>query len=177
MVQIQLNDKRFGIKVGYNSELKAFEFSSGTTGETIAANGALGVTTDQTRSDIVVGRYALSTTDGSVTDATDFFSGDNNLLGIGKTKTNALKTEAKGLQAQPAQAIGSSRTEDLTQVFRLSNQNNENIFNVSVNGVAGIIEIPQGFYVGTTLAEALQERINQIEDSCWNCWWWYYSQI
>ena len=163
--EIQLNDKRFGIKVGYNSELKAFEFSSGTTGETIAANGALGVTTDQTASDIVVGRYALSTTDGSITDTTDFFSGDNNLLGIGKTKTNALKTEAKGLAAQPAQAIGSSATEDLTQVFRLSNQNNENIFNVSVNGVAGIIEIPQGFYVGTTLAEALQERINQIEDS------------
>ena len=42
--EIQLNDKRFGVKVGYNSELKAFEFSSGTTGETIAANGAIGVT-------------------------------------------------------------------------------------------------------------------------------------
>ena len=53
----------------------------------------------------------------------------------------------------------------MTQVFRFSNQGNENIFNVSVNGVAGVIEIPQGFYVGTTLAEALQERINQIEDS------------
>ena len=42
--EIQLNDKRFGVKVAYNSELKAFEFSSGTTGETIAANGAIGVT-------------------------------------------------------------------------------------------------------------------------------------
>ena len=68
------------------------------------------------------------------------------------------------MAAQPAQAVGASATEDLTQVFRLSNQGNENIFNVSVNGVAGVIEIPQGFYVGTTLAEALQERINQIED-------------
>mgnify|MGYP007000166864 len=105
-------------KVGCNSELKSFEFSSGSTGETIAANGALGVTTDQTASDIVVGRYALSTTDGSITDTTDFFSGDNNLLGIGKTKTNALKTEAKGLAAQPAQALGATATEDLTQVFR-----------------------------------------------------------
>ena len=47
-------------------------------------------------------------------------------------------------------------------------KNNENIFNVSVNGVAGIIEIPQGFYVGTTLAEALQQRINQIEDTSGN---------
>ena len=74
-----------------------------------------------------------------------------------------IKTEAKGLAALPAVAVGASATEDLTQVFRLSNQNNENIFNVSVNGVPGIIEIPQGFYVGTTLAEALQERMNQIE--------------
>ena len=162
--EIQLNDKRFGVKVGYNSELKSFEFSSGTTGETIAANGAIGVTEAQTASSIVVGRYLLSTTDGSITDATDYFSGDNNLLGIGVTKTNAITTDAKGLAAQPAQAIGASATEDLTQVFRLSNQSNENIFNVSVNGVAGVIEVPQGFYVGTTLAEALQERINQIED-------------
>ena len=71
--EIQLNDKRFGVKVSYNSELKAFEFSSGTTGETIAANGAIGVETAQTASDIAVGRYLLSTTDGSITDATDFF--------------------------------------------------------------------------------------------------------
>ncbi|MFL2678954.1 MAG: flagellar hook-basal body complex protein [Alphaproteobacteria bacterium] len=163
--EVQLNDKRYGIKVGYNSELKAFEFSSGTTGETIAANGAIGVSTAQTKSDIAVGRHLLSSTDGSVTDTVDYFDGDNSLLGIGKTKTNAIKTEAKGLAAQAAQATGASATEDLTQVFRLSNQGNENIFNVSVNGVAGIIEIPQGFYVGTTLAEALQERINQIEDS------------
>ncbi len=166
--EIQLNDKRFGVKVAYNSELKAFEFSSGTTGETIAANGAIGVTTAQTASNIAVGRYLLSTTDGSVTDATDFFGGDNNLLGVGVTKTNAITTAAKGLAAQPAQAIGASATEDLTQVFRLTTQGNENIFNVSVNGIAGVIEIPQGFYVGTTLAEALQERINQIEDASGN---------
>ena len=93
--EIQLNDKRFGVKVGYNSELKAFEFSSGTTGETIAANGAIGVTEAQTASNMVVGRYLLSTTDGSVTDTTDFFSGDNNLLGIGVTKTNAITTSCK----------------------------------------------------------------------------------
>ena len=166
--EIQLNDKRFGVQVSYNSELKAFEFSSGTTGETIAANGAIGVTTAQTSSDIAVGRYLLSTTDGSVTDATSFFGGDNNLLGVGVTKTNAIKTEGKGLAAISAQAIGASATEDLTQVFRLSAQNNENIFNVSVNGIAGVIEIPQGFYVGSTLAEALQERINQVEDTSGN---------
>ena len=35
---------------------------------------------------------------------------------------------------------------------------------MSVNGISGVIEIPTGFYVGSTLAEALQNRINQIQD-------------
>jgi flagellar hook protein FlgE len=47
----------------------------------------------------------------------------------------------------------------------LSNTAGENVFNVSVNGISGVIEIPTGFYVGSTLAEALQNRINQIQDS------------
>ena len=55
-------------------------------------------------------------------------------------------------------------TDDLSEVFRLSNAGGENVFNVSVNGINGIIEIPTGFYVGSTLAEALQNRINQIMD-------------
>ena len=52
----------------------------------------------------------------------------------------------------------------MTEVFRLGTDNNENIFNVSVNGINGLIEIPSQFYVGSTLAEALEERINQIVD-------------
>ena len=47
--EIQLNDKRYGINVNYNSDTKDFTFSSGTTGEAIAANGALGVTETQKR--------------------------------------------------------------------------------------------------------------------------------
>jgi len=41
--EIQLNDKRYGINVNYNSDTKDFTFASGTTGEAIAANGALGL--------------------------------------------------------------------------------------------------------------------------------------
>ena len=33
-----------------------------------------------------------------------------------------------------------------------------------MNGINGLIEIPSQFYVGSTLAEALEERINQIVD-------------
>ena len=45
--EIQPNDKRFGIKVAYNSELQNFSISSGTTGEAIDANGAIGVSEQQ----------------------------------------------------------------------------------------------------------------------------------
>ncbi|GIR79430.1 MAG: hypothetical protein CM15mP81_09400 [Alphaproteobacteria bacterium] len=162
--EIQLNDKRYGIGVVYNRDTKTFTFKSGTTGETISANGAIGVTAAQKASDIEIGRYAISTTDGSVIDSTDYFTGDNHLMGVGTTKGDAVKTAGAGLAASPALATGAVAKEDLTQVFRLSSTLNETTFNVSVNGVNGVIEIPSGFYVGSTLAEALQSRINQIED-------------
>ena len=50
--EIQLNDKRFGITVNYNSDTQNFTFASGTTGELIAADGALGVSSAQSASSI-----------------------------------------------------------------------------------------------------------------------------
>ncbi len=162
--EIQLNDKRYGIKVNYNSDTKDFTFSSGTTGEAIAANGALGVTETQKASNIEVGRYLLSTSDGSVVDVTDHFGGNNDLMGVGITKSDAVFTAGRGIAASSAQVVGAAAKEKLTEVFRLSSIGGENIFNVSVNGINGVIEVPPGFYVGSTLAEALQERINQLSD-------------
>ncbi len=162
--EIQLNDKRYGINVNYNSDTKDFTFSSGTTGEAIAANGALGVTETQKASNIEVGRYLLSTSDGSIVDTTDHFSGNNDLMGVGITKSDAVFTSGRGIAASPAQVVGAAAKEKLTEVFRLSSIGGENTFNVSVNGINGIIEVPPGFYVGSTLAEALQEKINQIAD-------------
>ena len=129
----------------------------------LLAQGALGVTDTQKASNIQVGRYALDAT-GSVVDATDYFSGDNNLLGVGATKTEAEFTAGKGLSATPATALGATATEPLNEVFGLSTTNGENVFNVSVNGISGVITIPPGFYVGSTLAEALESKINQIMD-------------
>ena len=162
--EIQLNDKRYGINVNYNSDTKDFTFASGTTGEAIAANGALGVTETQKASNIEVGRYLLSTSDGSVVDVTDHFGGNNDLMGVGITKSDAVFTSGRGIAASAAQVVGAAAKEKLTEVFRLSSIGGENIFNVSVNGINGVIEVPPGFYVGSTLAEALQERINQIAD-------------
>ena len=168
--EIQPNDKRYGIKVEYNSEFQNFSISSGTTGEDIAANGAIGVTSEQKASNIQVGRYSISEVTGQRiaqpynVDATIIGNGDNSLFGVGLTKNDFLFTAGKGLKATPARAIGSSANEPLTNVFKLSSQNGDNIFNVSVNGISGIIEVPATSYVGTTLADALQTRINQIVD-------------
>ena len=163
--EIQLNDKRYGISVNYNSDTRSFTFASGTTGEAIEADEALGVSEDQSASAITVGRYNLSTVDGSVIDTTDYFSGDNHLIAVGDSKTDVTIDPPRGLASSPAIATGATAREDLTEVFRLSSTDGENIFNVSVNGINGVIEVPSGFYVGTTLAEALEKRINQISDS------------
>ncbi|MGB1035965.1 MAG: flagellar hook-basal body protein, partial [Candidatus Puniceispirillales bacterium] len=168
--EIQPNDKRYGIKVEYNSEFQNFSISSGTTGEDIAANGAIGVSSEQKASNIQVGRYAISEETGARVaqpydvDSTIIGNGDNSLFGVGVTKNDFLFTSGTGLKATPARAVGASANEPLTNVFKLSSQNGDNIFNVSVNGISGIIEVPATSYVGTTLAEALQTRINQIVD-------------
>ena len=168
--ELQLNDKRYGAEVEYNSDTKTFTFASGSTGEDIDANGAIGTTSLQKSSNIQVGRYSISATDGSVINnvvalaSRSLGQGENALMGVGLTKTDAIFSAGTGLQALPAVSTGATAKEPLTQVFRLTNVGNENIFNVSVNGINGIIEIPTGNYVGSTLATALQERINQIRD-------------
>ena len=167
--EIQPNDKRYGISVEYNSELQNFTIASGTTGEAIAANGAIGVSTDQKASNIQIGRFALNE-NGIATeqpydvDAEIIGNGDNSLFGVGKTKNDFLFTAGTGLKATSAQAVGATANEPLSNVFKLSSQTGDNVFNVSVNGINGIIEVPATSYVGTTLAEALEKRINQIVD-------------
>jgi flagellar hook protein FlgE len=168
--EIQPNDKRYGIKVQYNSEFQNFSISSGTTGEEIDSNGAIGVSAKQNASNIQVGRYAISEDTGARVaqpydvDSTIIGNGDNSLFGLGKTKNGFLYVAGTGLKATSAKAVGASANEPLTNVFKLSNQNGDNIFNVSVNGITGIIEVPATSYVGTTLADALQTRINQMVD-------------
>ena len=169
--EMQINAKRFGASVAYNSDTKTFTFLSGTTGETISADGALGVNTDQNASNIQVGRYSISETDGSVVNAsfdtaTRYMgSGDNGLMGVGASKNDTVFETARGLASDPAQAFGAPATEPLNEIFNLSSAGNANVFNVSVNGISGIIEVPSGNYVGSTLAAELQTRINQISDT------------
>jgi len=166
--EIQLNDKRYGVQVAYNSDTKNFIVSSGTTGETIAADGALGVDEAQKASNIQIGRRNLLGT--GVIDPSEVIdlnnqiigSGNNVLMGFDANSNDYLYTGGTGLASDAAVAVGRAAQSDLTEVFRLNSTNGENVFNVSVNGINGIIEIPAGNYVGTTLATALEQRINQI---------------
>lgn len=170
--EIQLNDKRYGVSVSYNGDTKSFTVASGTTGESIDANGALGVSTNQKSSNIQIGRRIIpasgdGSADQSETIALDsriIGGGENALFGFGASKQDFTFQEGSGLAAEPAIATGRAAQGDLTEVFRLTSNNGENRFNVSVNGIAGIIDVPPGNYVGTTLATALEERINQISD-------------
>ena len=168
--EMQINAKRFGAKVGYNSDTKSFTFSSGSTGEDISADGALGVDVDQNASNIQVGRYAINSADGSVINSTFdtatryMGTGDNGLMGVGQSKNDTVFEAARGLASEPARAVGAPATEPLNEIFNLSSAGGANVFNVSVNGISGIIEVPSGNYVGSTLAAELQTRINQISD-------------
>ena len=170
--EIRLNDKRFGVTVGYNGDTKSFTVRSGSTGETISANGALGVGVDQKSSNIQIGRRIISSDGNGSSDQSEVINldgriiggGDNSLFGFGAAKQDFSFQEGTGLAAAPAVSTGRAAQGDLTEVFRLTSSNSENRFNVSVNGIAGIIDIPPGNYVGTTLATALEERINQITD-------------
>ena len=145
--EMQINAKRFGASVAYNSDTKTFTFLSGTTGETISADGALGVNVDQNASNIQVGRYSISATDGSVVNAsfdtaTRYMGvGDNGLMGVGASKNDTIFETARGLASQPARATGAPATEPLNEIFNLSSAGNANVFNVSVNGISGIIEV------------------------------------
>ena len=168
--EMQINAKRFGAKVGYNSDTKSFTFSSGSTGENISADGALGVDEDQNASNIQVGRYAINSADGSVINSTFdtatryMGTGDNGLMGVGQSKNDTVFEAARGLASEPARAVGAPATEPLNEIFNLSSAGGANVFNVWVNGISGIIEVPSGNYVGSTLAAELQTRINQISD-------------
>ncbi|MFC7703622.1 flagellar hook-basal body complex protein [Plastorhodobacter daqingensis] len=167
---IQPNDRRYGIRVTYNSDTRNFSIASGTTGESIAANGAVGVRAAQSASNIQVGRRTILA-DGSV-DPNESFDrsartlgfGDNHLMGFGLSKSSVGFEAGRGLAAQPATVRGGTALVPLNQVFRLSELGGENRFSISVNGISGVIELPPGSYVGSSLAAALEERINQIED-------------
>ena len=165
--ELQISAKRFGVDVAYNSDSQTFTFSSGTSGEEVPINGALSVDSAQPASNIQVGRFSINAENGSILDnSVDSGSrtlavGNSDLMGVGAAKSIFFQ-DARGLQSEPAVATGASANEPLNEIFAMSDITGDTSFNISVNGVAGIIRVPPGNYVGGTLASALETRINQI---------------
>ncbi len=169
--QIAADTQRaFGVEVSYNNLTRKFDISSGTTGENIPANSAVGVgDAGQASSNIEIGRLAI--VDGVATAATAGTGGTNALLGVNATTAISTATgegAGKGLQSTAAVLSGKTSNEDLSEDFFLSAAAEETIFVVNVNDITAAIKVPEGVYNGTQLATALQERINQMEDSTGN---------
>jgi flagellar hook protein FlgE len=166
--QIAADTQRaYGVEVSYNNLTRKFSIASGSTGESIPSNSAVGVgDSGQAASNIEIGRLAI--VDGVATASTAGIGGTSALLGINATaaiSTVTADTAGKGLQSTAASLSGKTSNEDLSEDFFLSTAAEETIFVVNANDITAAITVPEGVYNGTSLATALQSRINQMEDS------------
>ena len=93
-----------------------------------------------------------------------FNTGDNHLMGVGGSKQDTNFTEPEVWLHLLRRLLAQVRMMTLQKFFGCPVLKGDNRFNVSVNGINGVVEVPSGFYVGSTLAEALEKRINQIMD-------------
>jgi flagellar hook protein FlgE len=165
---LQVANKRYGMEVEFDTVNYLFNISSGTTGETLKANSALGVEANQTASSVSVGRYKLTNLGGvdPVDDAKYAFNkignGQNQILGFPREGIVGF-TAATGLASKPAVASGIEGLIDMNNAFSITSLGGENSFNVVVDGVSSFINVPEGNYTGTTLAIALENRINQMQ--------------
>jgi flagellar hook-basal body protein len=126
------DQRRYGVKVEYLKDQRKFVFSSGTTGESSLISI---VSSENTRA--------------------------ANIFGISdEYETEIVNSAGTGLAAKPAVTTGSKAGIDITGTFSVTS--NDNIVNVTVDGIDGTIRIPPGAYTGTTFAQALQDRINNI---------------
>ena len=167
--EIQVANKRFGANVEFDTVTHEFSIKSGTTGEALAANQALGISENQSASSIAVGRYKLTNLGGRdpVDNATALLNkigdGANRILGYPREGEIAGFTAPTGIVSQPAVATGIKALVDMSKAFSITEVSGENSFTVVVDGVSAFLKVPEGNYSGTTLALALQDRINAME--------------
>ena len=167
--ELRVENKRYGMEVEFDTVNNSFVVKSGTTGEALRANSAVGVTSAQNESSIAVGRYAL--TKAGIRDTTDDASYAFNKIGKGTAQILGFPrdgiegyTKATGLVSKPAVAVGGEALMNMTQAFQVTALAGENIVNVVVNGVSASIVLPEGNYKGTTFAAELQTRINNMRN-------------
>jgi flagellar hook protein FlgE len=165
---LQPQNKRYGMSVYFDTVNNLFEVKSGTTGEALVANTVQSVVTNQSKSDISIGRYKL--TNIGARDATDDADYAFHKIGKGTARILGFPREGEigytagvGIGSKPAVVTGREALVDMQNAFTLTNAGSENRFNIVVNGVSAFIELPQMNYTGITLATALEARINQMQ--------------
>ena len=132
--EYKLNEdqRRYGVQVVYLKDQRKFQFLSGTTGE---SSSVTITATANERASFLFGISAES--------AKEF-----------------VNTAGTGLKAKPAVTTGNKAGIDISGTFSVTP--NDNVVNVTVDGIDGTIKIPPGAYTGTTFAAALERRINEI---------------
>ena len=165
--EVRVQNKRYGMEVYFDTVNNKFEIMSGKTGEQLSENSAVGVTANQSASDVSVGRYKL--TEQGLRDATDNAEYGTHSIGNGTSQILGFPragelgyTEPTGLASKPAVATGFEALVDMTSAFTLTSIGNENKFTVVVDGVSAFLTLPEANYTGTTMATALEARINQM---------------
>ena len=165
--EVRAQNQRFGMQVEFDTVATVFNISSGTTGEALAANSAVGVPAAQSASSVKVGRYKLTTvgevdpTDDAAYAFNKIGKGGNNVMGFPRAGIEGY-TPPTGLISKPATVVGAEALMDMKKAFTVSELANENRFTVVSNGVSALITVPPGNYKGETLAKALENRINQM---------------
>ena len=167
--ELRVENKRYGMEVEFDTVNNNFVVKSGTTGESLRANSAVGVTAAQNESSIAVGRYGLTETGAK--DSTDDAQYAFNKIGKGTAQILGFPrdgiegyTKATGLVSKPAVAVGGEALMNMEQAFQVTALAGENIVNVVVNGVSASIVLPEGNYKGTTFAAELETRINNMRN-------------
>jgi len=167
--ELRVENKRYGMEVEFDTVNNNFIVKSGTTGESLRANSAVGVTAAQNESSIAVGRYGLTET--GARDSTDDAQYAFNKIGKGSAQILGFPrdgiegyTKATGLVSKPAVAVGGEALMNMEQAFQVTALAGENIVNVVVNGVSASIVLPEGNYKGTTFAAELETRINNMRN-------------
>ena len=165
--EVRVQNKRYGMEVYFDTVNNKFEITSGKTGEKLDENSAVGVTENQSASDVSVGRYKLTAT--GARDAVDngeygphnIGAGTNQIMGFPRAGELGF-TEPTGLASKPAIATGTEALVNMNEAFTLTSVNNENTFTVVVDGVSAFLTLPEQNYTGSTMATALEDRINQM---------------
>ena len=167
--EVRAENRRFGMEVEFDTVNNVFNIRSGTTGEALGANSVVGVDVAQNASSVAVGRYNLTNTgERDATDTAEYNfnkigDGGNQIMGFPRDGVEGY-TDPTGLISKAATTSGSEALLDMSKAFTISALGGENVFNAVVNGVSASIVLPEGNYKGSTLAEALETRINAMSN-------------